>query len=84
VLREQDVPVRVLEIVRGFFVGGASADPDLWGICGEATARETVVPDAPGRVTMGLLPARPPPHAGRLRLAGQPCETLSWHGHHGS
>jgi hypothetical protein len=32
-------------IVRGLFVGDVSADPDLWGFCGDAAVQEAVVLD---------------------------------------
>jgi hypothetical protein len=36
-------------LVRGIFVGDVTADPDLWGFCGDAVAREAVAWKATGR-----------------------------------
>jgi hypothetical protein len=48
-------------------VGDVSADPDLWGFCGDAAGQEAVVLDGAGTDDHDLLPKPRPPRTGRLK-----------------
>ncbi|MCW2929172.1 MAG: short-chain dehydrogenase [Actinomycetia bacterium] len=63
-------------------VSDVSADPDLWGFCGDAAAQEAMVLDGAGADDHGLLPNPRPPRTGRLRLARQPLRPRHSGGHH--
>jgi hypothetical protein len=73
---------RKCRIVGGIFVADVSADPDLWGFCGDAAAQETVVLDSVGTDDHGFLPKPRPPRTGRLKPPPSNPATPSGRGHH--
>jgi hypothetical protein len=68
------------EFVARSFVGDASADPDLWGFCGDAAAQETVVLDGAGADDRGLPPKPRPPPTGPAEVNPSAPATASWRG----